>query len=133
MGGLPKERLENTPPFTDVGVDVFIPYSVKDRHTELKRWGLLVTCLYSRAIHIEILENMSTDTFVQALRCVGALRGPIKTIYCDNGTNFIGAKNELDKETLQADGQMKEYRVQNKIEFKFNSLMPATKVEQRGV
>ena len=121
MGELPKERLEPTPPFTNIAMDVFGPYYVKDRRTELKRWGLLITCLYSRAIHVEILEDMSSDSIIQALRCFMALRGPVQVIHCDNGTNFVGANNEMEKELETASVEMKHYLLQNRIHFKFNT------------
>lgn len=50
-----------------------------------------------------------------------AIRGPVKTIRCDNATNFVGAKNELEKELTSASGEMKAYLQNNKITFKFNS------------
>ncbi|XP_067927903.1 uncharacterized protein [Watersipora subatra] len=121
MGQLPEERLARTPPFTHVGVDVFGPFYVKERRTELKRWGLITACLYSRAIHIEILEDMSSDSLIQALRCFMAIRGPIQTIVCDNGTNLVGAKNELEKQFDLAHPDLKQYLQKNKIIFKFNS------------
>jgi Pao retrotransposon peptidase/Family of unknown function (DUF5641)/Protein of unknown function (DUF1759) len=98
MGELPAERVEPSPPFTHVGLDCFGPYVVKDRRSEIKRWGLLATCLYSRAIHLEVLDDMSTDSFLGALRRIISIRGPIKSIRCDNGSNFVGASNELSKE-----------------------------------
>ena len=121
MGQLPKERLEPTPPFTNIGVDAFGPFHVKDRRTELKRWGLIITCLYSRAIHIEMLDDMTTDQFIQALRRFTALRGPITSVTCDNGSNFVGMKNLMDKQIDAADAKLKEYLLQNRVEFKFNS------------
>ncbi|XP_067939750.1 uncharacterized protein [Watersipora subatra] len=50
MEELPQSRIEPTPPFTHihVGMDCFGPYTVKDRRIEVKRWGLLLTCMYSR-------------------------------------------------------------------------------------
>ena len=121
MGNLPHERLEQTPPFTHIGMDAFGPFYVKDKRTEQKRWGLLLTCLYSRAIHIETLEDMSTDCLIQALRRFMAIRGPVKTIICDNGTNFVGMKNELYKQLGLASNDLKQYLLLNRIEFKFNS------------
>ncbi|XP_067943166.1 uncharacterized protein [Watersipora subatra] len=121
MGELPKERLEPTPQFTNIAIDVFGPYYVKERRTELKRWGLLITCLYSRAIHVEILEDMSSDSIIPALRCFMPLRGPVQVIHCDNGTNFVGANNEMEKELETAGVKMKHYLLQNRIHFKFNT------------
>ncbi|XP_067945274.1 uncharacterized protein [Watersipora subatra] len=62
MGELPAERIELAPPFTNTGIDCFSPFSVKERRTELKRYGLLFTRLYSRAVHIEVLDNLTTDS-----------------------------------------------------------------------
>ena len=98
MGQLPAERVEQTAPFTHVGMDVFGHFNVKDRRTELKRWGLLFTCLYSRAVHIELLEDLTSDSFINALRCLMAIRGPVKTLFSDQGTNFVGAKNEFQRQ-----------------------------------
>ena len=121
MGHLPQERLENTPPFTHIGMDVFGHYLVKDRRTEIKRWGLLLSCLYSRAIHVEILEDMSTDALINALRRFMAIRGSVSTIYCDNGTNFVGAKNEFQQQIELSSDDIKNYLLDHQIDFKFNA------------
>ncbi|XP_054868580.1 uncharacterized protein LOC129349422 [Amphiprion ocellaris] len=95
MGDLPSERLEATPPFTYSGMDCFGPFCVKEGRKEVKRYGLLFTCMCSRAIHIEVLDDLSTDCFLNALRCFIAIRGKVSQLNCDQGTNFIGARNEL--------------------------------------
>ena len=53
MADLPKERLVSAPPFTYCGVDLFGPCFIKDGRKELKRYGVLFTCLASRAVHLE--------------------------------------------------------------------------------
>ena len=120
MGNLPKERLELTAPFSHVGMDVFGPFHVKDHRTERKRWGLIVTCLYSRAVHIEILDQMTTDCLILALRNFMAIRGPVHTIICDNGTNFVGMQNEMDKQLKLADKKLDDYLQRSRITMKFN-------------
>lgn len=55
-----------------------------------KRWGLVFTCLGSRAVHIELLESIDASSFMSALRRFFAFRDPVS-----RGTNFIGAKSEL--------------------------------------
>lgn len=130
MGDLPIERLERTAPFTHVGMDVFGPFYVKDRRTEAKRWGLVITCLYSRAIHLEVLEDMTTDCLILAMRCFMAVRGPISTITCDNGTNFVGMHNELSRQQNLADEKMKQYLESNRIDMNFN---PPKASHQGGV
>ena len=100
MTDLPADRTEVTPPFTNVGFDVFGPWTIRSRKTRggavtSKRWGLVFTCLRSRAIHIELLESMDASSFICAFRRFLALRGPVSILRCDRSTNFIGGKSEL--------------------------------------
>ena len=57
-------------------------------------WGLLFTCLLSRAVHIEPLPGLDTVTFRNALRRFFSIRGVCRLLRSDRGTNFIGAYNE---------------------------------------
>ena len=95
MSELPKERVEVSPPFTYTGMDCFGPFIIKRGRKEHKRYGLLLTCLSSRAVHIEMLEDLSTDSFINALRCFISLRGAVCQLHCDHGTNFVGAERKL--------------------------------------
>ena len=108
MADLPVDRTEATPPFTHVGFDVFGPWLIHTRKTRAgvassKRWGLVFTCLSCRAIHIEVLESMDTNSFICALRRFFAIRGPASMLRCDRGTNFIGGKSELDDAMRELD------------------------------
>ena len=94
MADLPHDRLKEEPPFTHCGVDIFGPFLIKERRNTLKRYGALFTCLASCAIHIEMIKNMDTDSFILALRRFIGTLGNIKTIRCDNGSNFVGAERE---------------------------------------
>lgn len=95
MADLPPERIEASPPFTHVGMDCFGPVTVKNGRKETKRYGLLFTCMCSRAVHIEMLDDLTTDAFINGLRCFISIRGQVQKIFCDQGTNFIGADAEL--------------------------------------
>ncbi|XP_062557552.1 uncharacterized protein LOC134222417 [Armigeres subalbatus] len=96
MANLPKERLAAyVRPFSYVGVDYFGPYQVTVRRRPEKRWGVLVTCLTTRAIHIEIANSLSTDSCIMALNNCFARRGTPIRIISDRGTNFVGASKEL--------------------------------------
>ena len=69
MASLPKERLALCePPFTNASVDYFGPMYVKRGRVTEKRWGCLFTCLTTRAVHLELAGDMSTDSFSMALR-----------------------------------------------------------------
>ena len=83
MADLPVDRLERSCPFDYSGVDFFGPFFVKCRRSTVKYYGCLFTCLYSRAVHVEVCASLSTDSFILALRRFIAIRGPIKRIRCD--------------------------------------------------
>ena len=96
MANLPKERLTSgDPPFTNVGVDYFGPFYVRQGRSNVKRYGCLFTCLVVRAVHIEVVNSLDTDSFINALRRFINLRGCPTTVYSDNGTNFQAGEREL--------------------------------------
>ena len=103
MADLPEDRLEPAPPFSYSAVDYFGPWYVKEGRRVLKRYGVLFTCLNSRAIHIEIANTMDLNSFLNAYRRFVCRRGPIRQLRSDNGSNFVGAKNELQKAIAEMD------------------------------
>ena len=97
MADLPSDRLQEEPPFSYCGVDMFGPFYIKERQNTLKHYGALFTCLASCAVPIKMTKSMETDWFILALRCFITRRGNVRTIWCDNGSNFVGAERELTK------------------------------------
>ena len=55
-------------------------------------------CMNSRGVHTEVTHSLDIDSYILALRWMIARRGNVRTIYSDNGSNFIRAENELKKE-----------------------------------
>ena len=100
MAELPSVRIEETAPFTYVGLDVFGPFYVSEgvstRRTksERKMWAIVFICLTCKAIHLEPLWHMDTSSFKHALRRFLCTRGNCVKMYSDRGTNFIGAYNQ---------------------------------------
>lgn len=122
MADLPQDRVSpDKPPFTYVGLDCFGPFEVKRGRTTLKRYGVLFTCLNIRAVHIEMVASLDTDSFIHALRRFIARRGQVAEIRSDNGTNFVGADREL-KEAIQNwnHSQIYDVLLQKKIKWTFN-------------
>lgn len=100
MADLPSDRVTPEPPFTSVGLDVFGPWTIVSRRTRgcsplNKRWAVIFSCMTTRAVHIELIETLSTDSFINALRRFFSIRGPAKLLRSDRGTNFVGACKEL--------------------------------------
>ena len=62
----------------------------------MKRYGCLFTCLVIRAVHIEVVNSLDTDSFLNAVRRFINLRGCPTTVYSDNGTNFQAGEGERE-------------------------------------
>ncbi|XP_070145039.1 uncharacterized protein [Drosophila kikkawai] len=95
MAPLPEDRLEAGGwPFKYTELDYFGPLLVTvARHRE-KRWVALFTCLTTRAIHLELAHDLSTDSCIIAIRNFVCRRGPVHRLRSDNGKNFVGADRE---------------------------------------
>ena len=104
MADLPENRLESASPFTYSGVDYFGPWYIREGRKELKGYGVIFTCLCCRAIHLETAASFSTDSFINALIRFVSLRGPIRELRSDRGTNSVGAQRELAEAILEMDG-----------------------------
>ena len=86
MAELPTDRLEQVPPFTFSAVDCFGPFYIREGRKEMKRYGVLFTCMASRAIHLEIAASLTTDSFLNAYRRFVCRRGPIQQLRSDQGS-----------------------------------------------
>ena len=106
MADLPVDRLEPAPPFTYCAVDYFGPWIVQEGRKAIKRYGVIFTCMASRAIHLESSNTMDTHSFINALRRFICRRGPIRQLRSDQGTNFVGAKGELKEALKELDHDM---------------------------
>ncbi|XP_055622406.1 uncharacterized protein LOC129765972 [Toxorhynchites rutilus septentrionalis] len=116
MADLPPVRLAAfSRPFTHVGVDYFGPIEVSVGRRVEKRWGMLITCLTVRAIHIEVVHSLTASSCVMGLRNFISRRGVPRTIYSDRGTNFVGANRELETAyaALNQNELMKEFVTSN--------------------
>ena len=73
-----------------------------------KWYRVIFMCISTRAIHLELAGNLSTDSFILALRYFISRWGHPKQIRNDNGTNFIGAERKL-RHTLKGLNQSGDY------------------------
>lgn len=95
-GDLPPQRLaHHQRPFSYSGVDYFGPITITIGRRHEKRYVALFTCLTCRAVHLEIVHSLSSDSAIMALRRFIARRGVPNTIFSDNGTAFVGANRIL--------------------------------------
>ncbi|XP_063980959.1 uncharacterized protein LOC135164492 [Diachasmimorpha longicaudata] len=100
MGDLPQTRVTKARPFLNVGVDYYGPF------IQVKAYVAVFICLVSKAVHLELVSDMTTSGFIVSLRRFIARRGRCYLIQSDNGSNFVGARNEFKEllDTLKAEG-----------------------------
>lgn len=124
MANLPVSRTELVgPAFSHIGCDLFGYFQVKQGRALVKRWVLLCTCMSSRAVHLEVVHSLSSDSLILALRRFQSIRGPIKSLTCDCGTNFVGACTIIQSELKKiVDPKVKKFLIENgaNFEWRFN-------------
>ncbi|XP_072389391.1 uncharacterized protein [Diabrotica undecimpunctata] len=111
---LPVDRVRDANAFEITGVDFAGPLYLR---TGEKVWVCLFTCAVYRAVHLELCTALSVVSFMQALRRFIARRGRPKTIYSDNGTNFVGTENAFLRVDFE---KIAESSSVERIQWRFN-------------
>ena len=122
MADLPRERtVPSETPFSTAGMDYFGPFVVKRGRAHVKRYGVIFTCFTTRAVHLEIAHSLDTSSCVNAIRRFTSRRGPVSSIWSDNGTNLVGAEKELREQLklLEAD-KVSHCLLEKQIDWHFN-------------
>ncbi|XP_055591291.1 uncharacterized protein LOC129743333 [Uranotaenia lowii] len=98
MADLPPERVNPDFVFNKVGVDLggpfYIKYSVR-KTAPIKCFIAIYVCLVTKAVHMEIVADLSTQSFLASFKRFTAIRSTPKLVMCDNAKNFVGADREL--------------------------------------
>ncbi|GFV86569.1 integrase catalytic domain-containing protein [Trichonephila clavipes] len=101
MGSLPRERVNPSFPFLPTGIDYCGPFFIRYKHqrkgTYQKIYVAIFVYLASKAVHLEIVSDLTTDAFLATLKRFVARRGKCATISLDNAKNFVGANRELKR------------------------------------
>ncbi|XP_049886484.1 uncharacterized protein LOC126380961 [Pectinophora gossypiella] len=106
MADLPRPRVTPSRPFTHTGVDLAGPVDVKSNKgrgiATTKGYIVIFICMSTKAVHIELVSDQSSITFLAAFKRLCARRGTPKHMYSDCGTNFVGAAHSLKREQTEA-------------------------------
>ena len=96
MGNLPSDRTKmGNKPLLNIRFDYSGPITVMLPKRKAKRWGVMFSCLNTRAVHLELAGDLTTDSFLLSLRQFISRRGELRIIRSDNDTNFVGAAVEI--------------------------------------
>ncbi|XP_025829218.1 uncharacterized protein LOC112904129 [Agrilus planipennis] len=123
MGDLPAARVTPARPFMNSGVDFCGPFNIKDRMTRnyklIKAYICVFVCLSTRAMHLELVTDLSTASFLAALRRLFSRRGICANIYSDNGSTFVGANNEIKKFLRSSESEIQSELSSNNVKWHF--------------
>jgi len=89
-------RVDNSPPFTYTGVDFAGPLYVAGKEN-VKYYVCLLTCAVTRAVHLELVESLSVESFIRAFRRFCARRGLSGSVITDNIKTFKSASIEIKR------------------------------------
>ncbi|GFS87232.1 integrase catalytic domain-containing protein [Trichonephila clavipes] len=128
MGNLPYERvyINMVSSFSITGLDLGGPYFVTYKHQRKdvlnKIYVCFCICFVTRAIHLEILSDLTSDAIITTLKRFMSRREKCSNIFTDNATNFVGANSQLKAfyETLNfPDQNLEAYFTEEGIEWNF--------------
>ena len=105
MGQIPSLRVATDfPPFSNTAIDMFGPLHVKRNRKTLKEAQVVIfTCMTTRAVHLELVNDKTSDAFLMAFRRFVSLRGHPNVCWSDCGTNFVGVQSYLNEIMLSWD------------------------------
>ena len=129
MGDLPKERVTPTRPFTNTGVDFTGHVDVKINKGRgvktCKAYIAIFICMVTKAVHLELVSDLTTQAFLAAFKRMCARRGTPKQMYSDNGTNFVGAakllQEDFDRTHTLRSSEFYDEMSNMKIQWHFNA------------
>ncbi|GBM17688.1 hypothetical protein AVEN_168530-1 [Araneus ventricosus] len=99
MGNLPKERITPDKVFSSTGIDLCGPFLIKNKYQrkgpEIKVYVCIFICLVTKAIHLEIISDLTSQSLIATLKRFISRRGKCHKIFSDNGSNMVGANRAL--------------------------------------
>ena len=116
---LPTFRVQEAPPFTNTGVDFACPLYIKNLgKVQSKAWIVLYTCCVTRAIHLELMSDMSAHTFIRSFKRFSSRRGLPALMISDNGKTFKAAVRIIKR--VLSNPQVQKFFHGIGIEWRFN-------------
>ncbi|CAG9124118.1 unnamed protein product, partial [Plutella xylostella] len=99
MGSLPADRLHASRPFEKVGIDFAGPIMIKQSRVRsvitTKGYIAVYVCFVTKAVHLELVSDLTTDTFLASFKRFSSRRNCPSEVYCDNAGTFKSAKTKL--------------------------------------
>lgn len=102
MGDLPEARVDSMKAFSHIGMEFIGPYIIKiqykcKRLQPTKMFICLFICMANKSVHLEVVKDLSSDTFLAAITNFILRHRICSHLYSDSSTNFVGATPKLKK------------------------------------
>ena len=125
MGLISYDRLKPAPAWSYTSLDIFGPFDIKgetNKRSRGKGYGIIFNCMLTRAIHLDLAVDYSTDGFLLVLRRFMALRGCPLKLRSDHGSKLVAADKELTQILAGHDLEtLKSFGAANLFEWEFSS------------
>ena len=128
---LPEFRVSQSFPFSSVGIDYAGPLWIKQNafvsqrgrqntHTtkNVKTWICLFTCCVTRAVHIDLVVDLSSSSFIRCFKRFISRRGLPSRIITDNGSTFKAASKLL--KSILDHPEVKDFLSGIRVSWNFN-------------
>ena len=119
---LPDFHVSEEYPFSHTGVDfagpIFVKTSLRKETEMTKSYIALYTCASTRAVHLELVPNLTADAFIRSFRRFTSRRGVPKLMVSDNVKTFKSAENKLS--ALFDFKEVQDYFLAKRIQWKYN-------------
>lgn len=128
MGDLPASRMQVSRPFLYVGADFCGPFYIKEKkfrnRGKEKIYVCIFICMSTKAVHLEVVSEMTTKAFIRALSRFTSRRGLAAHIFSDNGSNYIGTNNQFKEiysllNSESAKDEINQFALKNQITWHF--------------
>ncbi|XP_042910459.1 uncharacterized protein [Parasteatoda tepidariorum] len=126
MAQLPPSRVTPSRVFSKTGLDYAGPFFVKPRSgrgvRSVKMYICIFVCFATKAVHIEVVGNLTAESFIAALKRFVARRGKPNELFSDCGSNFVAANKEINRvvKSLQKEESIHQYFADEQIKWHFN-------------
>ena len=101
MAALPEILQVPSPPFTNIGIDLLGPLTVKsmvNKRSTMKVWVVLFLCLNVKAISMELAPGYSTADFLLAYAAHVSQKGLPTFVHSDRGSQLVSAQKDITAE-----------------------------------
>ncbi|KAI5738230.1 hypothetical protein M8J77_004376 [Diaphorina citri] len=115
---LPSYRVNQAIAFTYTAIDYFGPMTITEDKVHKTVWGLIFTCLTTRAVHLELVDSEATTDLILAFRRFIARRGKCKLLLTDNASQFKLLQDVLS--SIYSSNELNDYLNREKIIHRYS-------------